>query len=66
MTIRALCHARFSVLTPSQIFYPFTMYAKAHSPLPWVRNLMNVTSLFILAVSVLATMGSFYALATTS
>ena len=53
-------------LLPSQIFYPFTMYVKAHSPVPWVRNLMNVTSLFILAVSVLATMGSFYALATAS
>ena len=51
-------------LVPKQIFYPFTMYIKTHSPLPWVRNVMHVTSIFILAVAILASIGSVYALAT--
>ena len=48
----------------TQIYYPFTMFVRIHNPEGRVKKLMFATSVFCLFVSVLAIIGSTYALAT--
>ena len=43
------------------VFYPMALYETAHSPPKKTRLLMYATSGFMLAVCILATLGSFYA-----
>ena len=43
------------------VFYPMALYETAHSPPRRTRLLMYATSGFMLAVCILATVGSFYA-----
>jgi hypothetical protein len=48
---------------PSTVYFPITMYAKVHSPLPWQRAVMQVVNISCCVVSVLAAVGSAWNIA---